>query len=650
MSKKVNPTVFFDVSINEAPTERIVIELFEDAAPKTAENFRALCTGEKGIGKSTGKPLHYKGSQFHRIIKGFMAQGGDFSAGNGTGGESIYGGKFADETFKLKHDRPGLLSMANAGPDTNGSQFFIIFNPTPHLNGKHVVFGKVTKGIDVVKKMERAGSDSGKPSQPVKIVDCGEVEDSRILIATEKEKGKKRKSVKISSSEDSSDEEVRGRHKKSLKGRRKRSKKYSSSDLDTSDSSSSDSDSDSSNSSSLSDERRRKRKSGKRDKHYRSRKRRDGKKERKRSRHAKQSRRKLKRRSESSSDTEMESARTSGSSSDDDKDSHVSSRKNGNLKNAETKPPGNLDVGNELPQGGKKSIEQRNNINKSGDKSSQEEGQYPPKKNDVSVTNGHKAEAKTAKQQYSDDSNKSRSPSCSASLKRIIGRSPPRNSLEQKRGRPSRSPLGSPVRRAPEPSTSNHERGLSRSTSPNGTPKRIRKGRGFTDQYAFARRYRTPSPERTRGNSYRYGGRDIYRSNRDRYLSYRNYSERGQPRRVRSPPRGRSPPRSRNQRSRSRSISRSPGGHRGRSRDRSPADRPRVSDRLKSRLGPCIGDQHSPDRDRAKSRSRSRETSHSRSPVAAPKRRNKTSRSPSESRSSSPAEQRGLVSYDDISP
>ncbi|KAK9945216.1 hypothetical protein M0R45_010741 [Rubus argutus] len=670
MSKKTNPSVFLDVCIDGDPTERIVIELFADVAPKTAENFRALCTGEKGIGKSTGKPLHFKGSQFHRIIKGFMAQGGDFSNGDGTGGESIYGGKFADENFKLKHDGPGLLSMANAGPNTNGSQFFIIFKRQPHLDGKHVVFGKVTKGIDVVEKIEKAGSASGKPLQPVKIVNCGEVEGIKIPSAIEKEKGKKRKSGKISSSEDSSDEEVRGRRKKSLKERSKRRKRYSSSDSsDMSDSYSSDSDS--SDSSSLSDERRKKRKSVKRDKHHRSRKRRDGKKERKRGRHSKRSGRKSKRRLESSSDTESESTRSSGSSSDDDKDDHhVSSRKIGNLKNAGKKLPRNLDVGKESPPGVKKSIGQRNNLDrkKTEDNSSQEEGEFSPK-NDVRLTNGHNAEAKTADQQsYSDDSNNSRSPSrkrrsrnspmssSGASPKRIPGRSPPRNSLEQKRGRLSRSPSGSPVRKAPEPSTSNHERGLSRSTSPNGTPKRIRKGRGFTDQYAFARRYRTPSPERSRGNSYRYGGRDIYRSNRDRYSSYRNYSERSQPRRFRSPPRGRSPPRYRRQRSRSRSISRSPGGYCGRYRDRSPsrsrspADRPPVSERLKSRLGPRIGDQHSPDRGRAKSRSRSRGLSHSRSPDATPKRRNRTSRSLSGSRSSSPAGQRGLVSYDDISP
>ncbi|KHG26228.1 Peptidyl-prolyl cis-trans isomerase D [Gossypium arboreum] len=146
MSKKKNPMVFFDVSIGGDLVERIIIELFADVVPKTAENFRALCTGEKGIGKSTGKPLHYKGTFLHRIIKGFMAQGGDFSKGNGmlahssaskfcTGGESIYGGKFADENFKLTHDGPGILSMANSGPNTNGSQFFITFKGQPHLDG-----------------------------------------------------------------------------------------------------------------------------------------------------------------------------------------------------------------------------------------------------------------------------------------------------------------------------------------------------------------------------------------------------------------------------------------------------------------------------------------------------------------------------------
>ena len=136
----VHSTVFFDITIGGAPAGRIIMDLYADT-PKTSENFRCLCTGEKGIGKS-GKPLHYKGSKFHRVITEFMAQGGDFTAGNGTGGESIYGMKFADENFDHKHTGKGILSMANAGPGTNGSQFFLCFDSFPHLDNKHVVFGK----------------------------------------------------------------------------------------------------------------------------------------------------------------------------------------------------------------------------------------------------------------------------------------------------------------------------------------------------------------------------------------------------------------------------------------------------------------------------------------------------------------------------
>ncbi|NWX92538.1 PPID isomerase, partial [Nothoprocta pentlandii] len=144
---------------------RIVFELFADVVPKTAENFRALCTGEKGAGPTTGKPLHYKGCPFHRIIKQFMVQGGDFSNQNGTGGESIYGEKFEDENFHYKHDKPGLLSMANAGPGTNGSQFFITTVPTSHLDGKHVVFGQVIKGMGVVKILENVEVNGEKPAK-----------------------------------------------------------------------------------------------------------------------------------------------------------------------------------------------------------------------------------------------------------------------------------------------------------------------------------------------------------------------------------------------------------------------------------------------------------------------------------------------------
>ena len=168
-----NQQVYLDISIADEPAGRIVIELYKDT-PVASENFRALCTGEKGQCISDpSKPLHFKGSVFHRIIPGFMAQGGDITKYNGTGGESIYGGKFPDENFKHKHTSRGDLSMANAGPDTNGSQFFITFNKTDWLNNKHVVFGRVVSGWDVLNKMEELGSQSGKPSKEVKIVDCG---------------------------------------------------------------------------------------------------------------------------------------------------------------------------------------------------------------------------------------------------------------------------------------------------------------------------------------------------------------------------------------------------------------------------------------------------------------------------------------------
>jgi peptidylprolyl isomerase len=169
-----NPRVFFDITLGGQPAGRIVFELFADVVPRTAENFRALCTGEKGVGRS-GKPLHYKGSKFHRVITNFMCQGGDFTRGNGTGGESIYGEKFADENFQLKHTTPGLLSMANAGPNTNGSQFFITTVVTSWLDGKHTVFGKVVEGFEVVKQMEAAGSQSGTTRVEVAIADCGQL-------------------------------------------------------------------------------------------------------------------------------------------------------------------------------------------------------------------------------------------------------------------------------------------------------------------------------------------------------------------------------------------------------------------------------------------------------------------------------------------
>eukprot|EP00658_Telonema_sp_P-2_P020375 TRINITY_DN18058_c0_g1_i9.p1 TRINITY_DN18058_c0_g1~~TRINITY_DN18058_c0_g1_i9.p1 ORF type:complete len:300 (-),score=87.34 TRINITY_DN18058_c0_g1_i9:918-1817(-) len=201
--------VFFTISIGSKVVGRVVIQLFEKEVPRTCANFRALCTGEKGVGKH-GMPLHFKGSKFHRIIPGFMCQGGDFTRGDGTGGESIFGEKFPDENFKLKHEGPGYLSMANAGPNTNGSQFFLTTAKTDWLDGKHVVFGRVVEGMGIVSQMEAVGSKSGTTRQPVRIEDCGVVGAKPALQQPNQAAEEQAKPKLVEDEEESSEEEEEG--------------------------------------------------------------------------------------------------------------------------------------------------------------------------------------------------------------------------------------------------------------------------------------------------------------------------------------------------------------------------------------------------------------------------------------------------------
>nr|XP_024214572.1 peptidyl-prolyl cis-trans isomerase cyp11 isoform X2 [Halyomorpha halys] len=219
--KKVRPRVFFDVEVGGIAIGRIVFQLYSDLCPVTSENFRALCTGEKGLGKCM-KPLHYKGIVFHRVVKDFMIQGGDFTVGNGTGGESIYGGTFDDENLELKHDRPFLLSMANRGKNTNGSQFFITTQAAPHLDGVHCVFGEVVSGSAVVKHVESLPVDRvSRPLQDAKVVNCGEL----VLKAKAKKKSESESSSSSSESSDSESEEEEEKKKKKTDKKKSKKKK-----------------------------------------------------------------------------------------------------------------------------------------------------------------------------------------------------------------------------------------------------------------------------------------------------------------------------------------------------------------------------------------------------------------------------------------
>ncbi|KAI4521305.1 hypothetical protein K525DRAFT_256772 [Schizophyllum commune Loenen D] len=220
----MRPRVFLDISVNQHPIGRVIFELFNDTAPRTSENFRALCTGEKGL-SHTEHPLYYKNSPLHRIIKDFMIQGGDIVKGNGTGSpESIYGGAFEDEDLERPVDAEGLLCMANKGPDTNGSQYFITLKEAPHLNGKHVVVGRVIRGLDVVQKVAEVEVDAKfRPVVPVVVSNSGELElrrpppkpASEESVSDEEDShSRKRKSRRRSPSSGVSSDEDRDRKRK----------------------------------------------------------------------------------------------------------------------------------------------------------------------------------------------------------------------------------------------------------------------------------------------------------------------------------------------------------------------------------------------------------------------------------------------------
>ncbi|KAJ8506597.1 hypothetical protein OPV22_007483 [Ensete ventricosum] len=648
MAMKKNPIVFLDISVDRNPAERLEIELFADVVPKTAENFRALCTGEKGVGDSTRLPLHYKGSFFHRIVKGFVAQGGDFSRRDGSGGESIYGRKFPDENFKLKHDGPGLLSMASSAPNSNGSQFFITFKATPQLDGKNVVFGKIVSGSNLLKKIEQAGSEKGKPLCLVKIVDCGEASDGKTQVAPGKEKEKKHNESSLGlCSNDNSGGEQRSSHKRTIKDKRKkRKRRYSSSDSsssDDSDSYSSDSGSssysDSSDSSSSSGARYKRRKRTSRKKKNRNGKsKRDHHTDKRQRRHDKKSTRKAKRRS-SSSDSESEATSSSSSTGSERSGQRDDTRKpKHSLQSADT----SVEVGKKqslsavpgkesAKEGTKKSERIAAEVNASRESGLVfQENRDDPEDSYRSIGKFNKMANQPPKSSNEKSSRSSspmipegdrigsprvhadKGPTSSPSGVPHIGGA---NQSSDRGISRSKSHSASPTRsagcKASEPALKQLD--VSRKPSPSGPPKRIRKGRGFSDKYAYVRKYRTPSPERSPVRSYHYRGRYEQERGRNRYSRRTFYSERSPARRYQGSPRGSSPPpRYHGRRDRSRSMSRSPVGYRSRRRDntqsprrsRSPLDdqKPTLGNRIQSRLGPQGGGYRSV---RGRSRSRS---------------------------------------------
>ncbi|KAH1252853.1 Peptidyl-prolyl cis-trans isomerase CYP95 [Glycine max] len=664
MTKKKNPLVFMDVSIDGDPVERMVFELFYDVAPKTAENFRALCTGEKGISPNTGKSLHYKGSFFHQIIKGSIVQLSGLpalfhlhvSCDNGTAGESIYGSKFPDESPKLKHDATGLLSMAIADRDTLGSHFIITLKADHHLDRKHVVFGKLVQGPNVLKKIEEVGDEEGHPTVTVKIINCGEYSED----------GKKVNKSKM------------GKNKKSSKDRRKRRKYYSSksgssSDSDT-ESSETDSDSESDMSSSSyisssSDDRRRKRKRSKKDK-YRREKRRDKRRDKKRRKKDKRSKRKSKR--ESGSDSDSESNSDSSSEGEGIGAQHKGLKlKDHSQKNAETRSA--LVAEKDLPPAhhekeevgmleneekfSKENGEQRSNGIGGADYGSDRSEERQP---DVMDDHSGKTRSRSVSPKRPISKSMSISPRRSARLSKSPSVTPKRRLSKSPSVTPKRRLSKSPSVRSPPPSQRSLSRSPARSISRSPSrsisrsPVRGRNGRSVSRSPVRGRNGRSVSRSPVRVRNGRSVSRSSVRVRNGRSVSRSPVRVRNGRSVSRSPVRGRnwrsvsrSPVRGRNGRSVSRSpartrslrsVSKSPvrshsRSHRSRSSPRAPSGKI-ISKSPVRVLRKSIS--RSPVRSPARSLSRSSgrvpsKKSISRSPVRAPSRSNRRSfsRSPS---------------------
>ncbi|KAF7000954.1 hypothetical protein CFC21_016724 [Triticum aestivum] len=638
--KNLNPQVFLEISIDGRPAERItfqlptlVLQLFADVVPKTAENFRALCTGEKGLGESTKKPLYFKGTHIHRIIPGFMAQAGDFSGGDGRGGESIYGGKFPDENFKLKHDQPGILSMANSGENTNGSQFFITFKAVPHLDGKHVVFGKVLNGKALLKKLEALGSESGKPTCPVKIVDCGEASniDTQNQLHGEKEKKLKR-AVEYNNSDAGG--RVKTKKTSSVDKRRKRRKNYSSDSYssETSDSQSYSSDSGSesqsyssasSDTSSSSDHRHKRRKGSKKVKRKPAKRKSSHKKSKSKSRGTKRSKRSY----GSSSDASKSSSTSSDNESAGRRTKHPLKKDEENTKII------NLEIGKSLEYAdkGKQTV--------AGSKPLYKDESWADDR--VGTQNSEDRSSK-----FRDDTNPIRA---DTTLSKADGNI---TAVAAGAGISEAGAERNPLSNKPVPTNGQD---LAMGSTEDG---RVRKGRGFTQKYSFARRYRTPSPECSHVRSSYYGGRNDRWNNFNRYGRNGLYGARSPVRRYQGSPRASSSLRY-TRRDRSRSRSRSPvrcrdggGRHRRPSprRSHSPAEQHKRDAAYRPRSGRGGGGGPSAaNGGRSRSRSKNRDASRSRSPNAAPAKRLSSKynrRRSSSSRSSSPScSKGGLVSY-----